>query len=120
MLYYYFLTIDYCKTSAGEPTKDMYRNAYRYQKELFDLEFTNQNYPIQSYEYKKKNMKYREWLHYHCIVETKHIVDYTISRYIGYSIKYVRINTIEEMATYSGYVVKDKIDIIDVNKYNCW
>ncbi len=116
---YYFLTIDYAKTDQA-PTVEMLEDILSQQFEKFALSFTNTKYPLKCQEYKHKSKKYPEWIHYHCIVKTYLWVDYKEAQIKNWSIKYIRITDFQDMATYAGYIQKDKIDKIWINKYTCY
>lgn len=119
MLYYYFLTLDYACTDS-EPTKIMYEHSIKDQFKRFALSYTHKKYPIRCYEFKHKSKKYPEWLHYHCIVQTYLFVDFKECQRKNWSVKYIRINNLDDMSSYAGYIMKDKIDKIDINKYTCY
>lgn len=118
VLKYYFLTLDYCNTSTVAPTIEMYHNIIKYQFDKFASNLTPNK--LQCFEYKRKSKKFPEWLHYHCILQTYLYVSFSEAQCENWSIKYIRINDMKAMANFAGYICKDKIDIIDVNKYNCW
>jgi len=125
-LAYYFLTLDYCNTQNGPPTKQMYLDLIKLQFDRFALAYTNpvefatEVHPIECFEYKHKSKKHPEWLHYHCIVQTYLYIKFKEAQVKNWSIKYIKINSLPEMARVAGYIQKDKIDKIYINKYTCY
>ncbi len=114
MTKYYFLTLDYANTSCGPPTKAMYQDVLHFQYDKFKLSPSNLAYPLECYEHKHKSKEYPKWLHYHTIVKTFKYIPYLKTKCPNWSIKYIRINTLEDMAAYAGYIQKDKLDKIDI------
>ncbi len=111
---YYFLTIDKCKTRDGIiPTIEMYRNVLKRIHILSGAKLTDIKYPVECFEFKEKiinRKKITVWLHYHAIMKTTIKIIYKNVKIKDYSINWKQIESIQSMATYAGYICKDKID----------
>lgn len=107
MKYYYFLTIDKCSTLTA-PSYELYNSIY--DNLLLKNKCSKGTKPIQCFEYKHKSVKYPNWLHFHSIISSNYYQKFTDWKIKGFSIKLIYIKTMDDMAKFSGYINKHKID----------
>ncbi len=121
-MFFYFLTIDKTiTTSMVKPTKELYCNVFLKLKKKCKINYTNEKYPVKCYEFKskgsvRKNNKCHDWLHFHGIVQSKNKINYKDSIIKGFSIVWVPIYDMANMARLCGYCNKDKIDKSEIIK----
>lgn len=122
-MFYYFLTIDKSSTNDNiQPTRKMYMNILMDIMDKGVLSFTSSKYPLYAYEYKDKvinKLKVNNWLHLHAMLKCNKLVDYKKYNKKGFSIVWRKCNTFDDVAVYSAYCAKDKIDkSMVVENYN--
>ncbi len=113
-MFFYFLTIDKCKTKDEiYPTKKMYRDVLMNIYIQCGANVSDKKYPVECFEFKDKiinKIKTKVWLHYHGIMKTNLRLKYKNIKVTNYSIVWKPIDTLQGMTTYAGYINKDKID----------
>ncbi len=112
MTYFYFLTIDKAHTKQGLATIVEYDTLFKKICREHNVHLTDNKYPVQCYEYKSKGRgiyKTNKWIHYHVIVKGQRVYFNSVS-YEGYSVKFIRIIDMQDLAIYAGYIQKNMKD----------
>ncbi len=113
-MFFYFLTVDKCKTQDEiYPTIGIYRKVLKDINIMCGAKLTDLKYPVECFEFKEKivkKIKTKKWLHYHGIYKTKLKIIYKRVKVKNFSVSWRPLTNMQDMATYSGYCNKDKID----------